>query len=57
MADEQSKNNYIKLIKGRVQKISIDEILEVIGKAKTFKRSYQQQKRTSFWEIYNISTK
>ena len=29
MADEQSKNNNIKLMKGRVQKISKDEILEV----------------------------
>ena len=36
MADEQSKNNNIKLMKGRVQKISKDEILEVTGKGKPF---------------------
>ena len=36
-ADEQSKNNNIKLMKGRVQTISKDEILEVTGKGKPFK--------------------
>ena len=36
MADEQSKNNNIKLMKGRVQKISKDEILEVTWKGKPF---------------------
>ena len=36
MADEQSKNNNIKLMKGQVQKISKDEILEVTGKGKPF---------------------
>ena len=36
MADEQSKNNNIKLMKGRVQTISKDEILEVTGKGKPF---------------------
>ena len=36
MVDEQSKNNDIKLMEGRVQRISKDEILEVIGKVKPF---------------------
>ena len=36
MADEQSKNNDIKLMEGQVQTISKDEILEVIGKGKSF---------------------
>ena len=36
MADEQSKNNNIKLMEGWVQMISRDEILEVIGKSKLF---------------------
>ena len=36
MANEQSKNNDIKLMEGRVQTISKDEILKVIGKGKPF---------------------
>ena len=38
MADEQkqSKNNDIKLMEGRVQTISKDKILELIGKGKPF---------------------
>lgn len=36
MADEQSKNNNIKLMEGWVQMMSIDEILEVTGKSKLF---------------------
>ena len=36
MADEQSKNNEIKLMEGRVPTISKDEILEIIGKSKPF---------------------
>ena len=36
MADEQSENNDIKLMERRVQTISKDEILEAIGKGKSF---------------------
>ena len=36
MANEQSKNNDIKLMEGRVETISKDKILEVIGKGKSF---------------------
>ena len=36
VADEQSKNNDIKLIKERVQTVSKDNILELIGKGKPF---------------------
>ena len=36
MADEQCKNNDINLMEGRAQKISKDDILEVIGKGKPF---------------------
>ena len=36
MADEQSRNNGIKLMEGRAQTISKDDILEVIGKGKPF---------------------
>ena len=36
MADEQSKNNNIKLMEGWIQMMSIDEILEVTGKSKLF---------------------
>ena len=35
-ANEQSKNNDIKLMEGRVQTISKDEILEMNGKGKPF---------------------
>ena len=36
MADEQSRNNGIKLMEGRAETISKDDILEVIGKGKPF---------------------
>ena len=36
MADEQIKNNEIKLMEGRAQTISKDNILEVNGKGKPF---------------------
>ena len=36
MPDEQSKNNDIKLMEGRAQTISKNDILEVTGKGKPF---------------------
>ena len=36
VADEQSKNNDIKLMEERVQTVSKDNILELIGKGKPF---------------------
>ena len=49
MADERSKNNDAKLMEGRVQTISKDDILEVIGKSNPFKLLKELiNNRTSF---------
>ena len=48
--DEQSKSNDIKLMEGRAQTISKDDILEAIGKGKLFilLKELINNKRTSF---------